>query len=123
MSELETGFRIGDVVAMVRRRLPIVLGAAVVGLIAGYLVFASAPTSFEATAQVQVKEIKLDPFASDSRDTQVNMATEKGLVKTDPVAEHIRDELGLKGDNRAILARITVANEPDSLILRITFGG
>ena len=29
MSELETGFRIGDVVAMVRRRLPIVLGAAV----------------------------------------------------------------------------------------------
>lgn len=128
MSELETGFRIGDVVAMVRRRLPIVLGAAVVGLIAGYLVFASAPTSFEATAQVQVKEIKLDPFASDSRDTQVNMATEKGLVKTDPVAEHIRDELGLKGDNRAILSRIVVANDAatgneQSTILRITFNG
>ncbi|HRW37403.1 MAG: hypothetical protein KDB04_17465 [Acidimicrobiales bacterium] len=121
MSELETGFRIGDAIAMVRRRLPIVLAASVVGLVAGYLVFASAPTSYEATSQVVVKQVA-DPQSPGQRN-DVSMETEKGLVKTDPVAEHIREELSLKGDNRAILARITVANEPDSLILRITFGG
>lgn len=121
MSELETGFRIGDVAAMVRRRLPIVLGASLLGLIAAYLVFASAEETFESTAQVVVKQIA-DPDDPTARN-EISMETEKGLVKTDPVAEHIREELGLDGDNRAILARVTVANEPESLILRITFAG
>ena len=76
MSELENGFRIGDVVAMVRRRLPVVVGASVLGLIAGYLVFASAPASYSATSRVEVKPITLDQFATDSRPAEVNIETE-----------------------------------------------
>jgi capsular polysaccharide biosynthesis protein len=123
MSELETGFRIGDVIAMVRRRLPIVLGAAVVGLVVGYLVFASAPETFSATSRVEVKPIRLDQFSSEGRDSEVNVATEMDLVRSDAVAEHVRDELGLPGDNRAIVSRIAVATEIDSLVLKITFSG
>ena len=37
MSELETGFRIGDVIAMIARRWPVVVGSAIVGLIAGFV--------------------------------------------------------------------------------------
>lgn len=123
MSELESGFRIGDVVAMITRRLPVVLGAAVVGLIAGYLVFAGAPESFSATARVQVSPIKLNQFESDGKDNQVDIATEKDLVKSDAVAEAVRKQLGLTGENRAILARIAVATELDSLVLKITYAG
>jgi polysaccharide biosynthesis transport protein len=124
MSELETGFRIGDVVAMIRRRLPIVVGAAMLGIIAGYLVFAGAPESFSATSRVQVRPIKLNQFESEGRTTdQVDIATEKDLVKSDVVAETIREELGLEGENRAILARVAVTTELDSLVLKITFEG
>jgi capsular polysaccharide biosynthesis protein len=123
MSELETGFRIGDVIAMVRRRLPIVLGASLVGLIAGYLVFASAPETFSATSRVEVKPIRLDQFDTDARTAEVNTATEMENVRSDAVAERIRTDLGLPGDNRAIVSRIAVATEIDSLVLKITFAG
>lgn len=123
MSELETGFRIGDVVAVIRRRLPIVVVAAVVGLVAGYVVFSSAPESYSATSRVQVRPIKLNAFVSDGKEDPVDIATEKDLVKSDQVADNIRKELGLKGENRAILGRVTVTTEPDSLVLKMTYVG
>lgn len=124
MSELETGFRIGDVVAMVRRRWPIVVGAAVLGLVAGYLVFAGAAETYSATSRVQVRPIQLNQFESEGRSAdQIEIATEMDLVKSDVVAETIREELGLAGENRAILARIAVATEIDSFVMKITFAG
>ena len=123
MSELENGFRIGDVVAMVKRRWPIVVGAAVVGLIAAYLVFAGAPTTYSATARVQVKPITLDQFGTDGKTNVVDIETEKDLVLSDPVADAVRKELGLTGENRAILSRVAVATELDSLVLKVTFSG
>ena len=123
MSELENGFRIGDVVAMIQRRWPVVVGAAVIGLLAGFLVFASAATTYSATSRVQVKPIRLDQFGSDGKDTQVDIATEKDLVKSDAVAETVRKQLGLKGENRAILSRVFVTTEVDSLVMKITFTG
>ena len=91
MSELETGFRIGDVIAMIKRRWTIVVGASVLGLIAGYLVFASAPTTFSATARVQVMPVTLDQFATDARTAEVDIQTEKDLVKSDAVADAVPD--------------------------------
>lgn len=123
MSELETGFRIGDVVAMIRRRWPVVFGAALLGLFAGYLVYAGAPTTYSATARVQVRPIKLNQFDPDNKDNLVDIATEKDLVKSDAVADAVRQKLGLTGENRAILARVAVATEVDSLVLKLTFAG
>ena len=122
MSELENGFRIGDVVAIVRRQWPVVFGAAAVGLLAGYLVFASASESYSATARVEVKAIQLDQFDPNAR-PDIDIATEIDKVKSDAVADAVREELDLKGDNRAILQRITVATEVDSQVLKITFSG
>jgi len=51
MTELESGFRIADVTALLRRRFPILLVAALVGLVAGYFTFASAPPSYSATPE------------------------------------------------------------------------
>ena len=124
MSELETGFRIGDVIAMIVRRWPVVVGAAVLGLIAGYLVYAAAPTTYSATSRVQVQPFG-DAFSSDGKVAEVNMGTEKDLVKTDAVADAIRAKLGLEGENRAILSRITVLIDPEgnSDVMAITFEG
>jgi len=124
MSELESGFRIGDVVATIARRWPVVVGAAVVGLIAGYLVYASAPTTYSATSRVQVKPFG-DAFSSDGKVAEVDMGTEKDLVKSDAVADAIRSEVGLTGENRAILSRIFVLIDPEgnSDVMAITFEG
>ncbi|WP_426571196.1 Wzz/FepE/Etk N-terminal domain-containing protein [Aquihabitans sp. McL0605] len=125
MSELETGFRIGDVVAMITRRWPIIVGFAAVGLIAGYLVFSSAPTSYSATARVQVKPITINEFDPGNKSDEVDIATEKELVKSDAVAETVRKALNLSGENRAILSRVVVAvdttTKSDSMA--ITFAG
>ena len=123
MSELETGFRIGDVIAMIKRRWPVVFGAALIGLLAGYLVYASAPTTFNATSRVQVRPIKLNQFEADGKDNAVEIPTEMDLVKSDAVADTIRKELGLTGENRAILSRVVVATELDSLVLKLSFDG
>ena len=125
MSELETGFRIGDVTAVIRRHWAVVFGAAVIGMLAGYLVFASAPTTYSATSRVQVKPITLDQFNTTGKTPEVDMATEKDLVKTDAVAAAVRKELGLTGENRAILSRIVVTVDPlsKSDVMAITFAG
>lgn len=123
MSELETGFRIGDVVAMIVRRWPVVVGFSVVGLIAGYLVYASAPTTYSATSRVQV--LPFDDAFGDSKGAEVDMATERDLVKSDAVADAIRQKVGLQGENRAILGHITVVIDPEgnSDVMAITFDG
>lgn len=126
MSELETGFRIGDVLAMVKRQWVVVAVAALLGALAGYLVFASAAETYSATSRVEVKTIRLNQFdttGAGGNPTAEEMATEKDKVKSDEVAEAIRSELGLQGDNRAILARVTVVSEEKSNVLRITFDG
>ena len=124
MSELETGFRIGDVIAMVARRWPIVVGSVLLGLIAGYLVYASAPTTYSATSRVQVQPFG-DAFSTDGKVPEVDMGTEKDLVKSDAVADAIRAKLGLTGENRAILSHITVLTDPEgnSDVMAITFEG
>ncbi|HWJ99021.1 MAG TPA: Wzz/FepE/Etk N-terminal domain-containing protein [Acidimicrobiales bacterium] len=95
MSELESGFKIGDVVAMVVRRWPVVVGSAVIGLIAGYLVFAAAPTTYSATARIQV--LAFDDAFSDTKSAEVDMSTERDLVKSDAVAEAIRTKVASTG--------------------------
>ena len=124
MSELENGFRIGDVVAMIMRRWPVVVGSAVLGLIAGYLVYASAPTTYSATARVQVQPFG-DAFSSDGKVAEVDMGTEKDLVKSDAVADAVRAKVGLTGENRAVLSHITVLIDPEgnSDVMAITFEG
>jgi len=123
MSELESGFKIGDVVAMVVRRWPVVVGSVVLGLIAGYLVYASAPTTYSATSRVQV--LPFDDAFGDSKGAEVDMSTERDLVKSDAVAEAIRTKVGLSGENRAILSHITVVTDPEgnSDVMAITFDG
>jgi capsular polysaccharide biosynthesis protein len=121
MSELESGFRVGDVVAMVRRRWLIVAVAAVAGAVAGYVVFSSIEAPFSATARVRVQPIQINQFETEGREPVVDIATEKDLVKSDSVAQAVRDELDLDAENRTVLSRITVVTEEDSLVMQITY--
>jgi capsular polysaccharide biosynthesis protein len=121
MSELESGFRIGDVVAMVRRRWLIVGLAAVAGVVAGVAVFASIEAPFSATARVRVQPIQINQFETEGREPVVDIATEKDLVKSDSVAEAVREELELDAENRTVLSRISVITEEDSLVMQITY--
>lgn len=123
MSELESGFKIGDVVAMIVRRWPVVVGFSVVGLVAGYLVYAAAPTTYSATARVQV--LPFDDAFGDAKSVEVDMSTERDLVKADAVADAIRAKVGLEGENRAIRSHITVVIDPEgnSDVMAITFDG
>ena len=122
MSELESGFRISDLVQLVLRRRAVMAIGLLVGLVLGYVAFASSPTKFSATSRVQVRPVTQDPFDPKSSDTQViDVATEQDLVKSDAVAAQVRRELGLELTTRDLMRPVTVSSKPDSLVLEITY--
>ncbi len=125
MSELESGFRIADALALLRRQWLVIAVAAAAGLLIGVFVFASAPTTFSATARVEVEAIVgvNDVAGGTGRNPNpVDTATEQIKVKSDDVADAVRKELKLTdGDNRSLLSHVTVTIEPDSSVLQITF--
>lgn len=124
MTELESGFRIADVVDLLRRRFPIMVVAGLVGVVAGFLVFAAAPPNFNATARVQVNrlpdQLSQGTGASGSGDKEVDLATERDLVKSDAVGDSVREKLGLSGDNKSLFSTVSVDSKEDSRVLEIT---
>ena len=121
MSELETGFRLGEVMAMIRRQFLVVGASFLVGIIVGYVLFASAPTKYSATARVEVGP---DPMATTANGSPVppSMETEKDLVKlSDAVANAVRQQLKLAVDNKTIRGNITVALTDKSTVMQITY--
>lgn len=121
MTELESGFRLADVLQMLRRRSAIVLAAAILGIVAGYVVFAKSPPNYSATARVQVKPFIADPLNSGGSDAQkVDIGTEQDLVKSDAVGDAVRKKLGLAGTNRSLFQSLTVSAKPESLVLELT---
>ncbi|HEX2578410.1 MAG TPA: Wzz/FepE/Etk N-terminal domain-containing protein, partial [Aquihabitans sp.] len=116
MTELESGFRLTDLLGLLRRRSAIVLAAAILGLIAGYVVFSSAPPKYSATSRVQVQPFDDDLEGGGDVDP-VDIATEQDLVKSDDVGDAVREELGLEGDNRSLFRSLTVTANEDSLVL------
>lgn len=124
MSELESGFRIADVLALVRRQWVVVAVAAAIGAVLGYLLFTSAPTRYSATARVEVKAIVgvNDVAPTNNKNTSgVDIPTERDLVQTDDVIDAVQSKLKRSGTNRSLVSHITVATELDSNVLKITF--
>lgn len=122
MSELENGFRLSDLLGLLRRRFTILAAAGVLGLVAGAFAFATSPPKYSATARVQVQPLTTDPFADQTPDTQIiDVATEQDLVKSDAVATMVRKKLNLDLEIRALLKKVTVSSKEDSLVLEITF--
>ncbi|MCU1498792.1 MAG: hypothetical protein JWM47_2745 [Acidimicrobiales bacterium] len=119
MTELESGFRIADVIELLRRRFPIMLAAGLIGLVAGYLAFAAAPPSYSATSRVQVQA--QDVASGTDGKPEVDLATERDLVKSDAVGDAVRKQLKLAGTNRGLFADLTVTSKEDSLVLELTY--
>lgn len=120
MSELENGFRLGDVIALLKRRSAFVLCAAVIGIVLGFVAFTTSPTNYSATTRVQVDPI---PTGSATAPQTVDMATETEVVRSDDVAKRIREllEPALDGEsNRDVLTGVLPAFTPDSSVLSIT---
>ncbi len=122
MTELESGFRLTDVIALLRRRSAIVLGAAILGLLAGYLVFATAAPKYSASARVELHAIPDDPTSptvNTPASKQVDMGTEADFVKSDQVANAVRKKLGTTGNPFANLI-VTVKTDSRVMGLSIT---
>lgn len=121
MADLESGFRLTDVAALLWRRSAIFLGAAILGLVAGAVVFAQSPPAYSATARVQVQPLTPEPLAPTGPDSvRLDVGTERDLVESDAVGEAVRAELNLPGDNRDLFEDLAVSATDDSLVLEIT---
>lgn len=120
MSELESGFRLADVIDLLRRRSAIVLAGAILGLIAGYLVFASAPPTYSATSRVEVTAIS-DEGGDNAGTVEFDLGTEADKVRSDAVGDDVRAELSLSGDNRSLFRPLIVTVQERSRVLALTY--
>jgi hypothetical protein len=121
MTELESGFRLSDLVGLVRRRALILVGALVLGVVFGAIVFVTSPASYSATSRVQVKPLSTDPLSPSADAEFVDIVTEQDLVRSDDVAERVKERLDLDVENRTLLRRVVVTSREDSLVLEITY--
>jgi capsular polysaccharide biosynthesis protein len=120
MSELENGFRLGDVIELIKRRSAYLVCAAALGVVAGFLAFVTAPSSYSSTARVQVTPTPADTTPSGGK-TVVDIGTERDLVRSDEIAQTIRTKLHLDGEsNKEIFAGLTVTANEGSSVLQFT---
>lgn len=121
MSELESGFRMADVVGLLKRRSAIVLAGAILGLLAGYLLFASAAPTYSATARVEVTNLDSSDAGGNAATQEFDLNTESDLVKSDDVGDAVREELSLSGDNRDLFRPLIVTPRDRSRVLGLTY--
>jgi Mrp family chromosome partitioning ATPase/capsular polysaccharide biosynthesis protein len=112
---------LGDYLAVVRRRLWLII---VCGLIAGLAAYGYAttrPASFSASATVLVRP--LPDFASDqsSTTTAVSLATETKIVTSTVVADAARAKLDSSRDIEDLTSHVSVSTAADSRLLEISF--
>lgn len=118
MSELESGFRVADVTALLRRRRIILVVAAVVGLVLGALAFSTSPTRYSATARVQVAIA--DPDAS-AKDLTAQRQTQADLVKSDEVGGRAIKALGLDITEKELFSALTLTVKDTSDVIALTY--
>jgi capsular polysaccharide biosynthesis protein len=115
-----------DLVGSLRRHWPVVVIAAVIGLVLGVLASLLIPSSYQATTTVAVEPMNADPLTASVEASQsVSMATESGIATSRKVAEAASK--ALRPDHRIsadeIVDSTTVSSPEDSLILRVGFTG
>ncbi len=115
----------GDYLAVLRRRFVVVASTVVLfGLIVGALRVV-APESYKATAVVFLAPI-IDPVSNtplvSKRDTLVNMDTEMRLAVSFDVAEGVRDELVLRGEESSdLVGHVSTSAVQNTELLRISY--
>lgn len=124
MNEFEPGFRLSDLYGVIRRRLPLILVAVIVGSIAASLFLVTQTTEFEATATVVVQPIRsslnLDPSTTPSGGGQL-VPTFTEFVKSDAVATEVKKRLKLKRTVDEILQSVEVTNADGSMRVDIAY--
>ena len=118
MTELESGFSMAEVTGLLRRRSAIVLAGTILGLLAGFLAFATAAPKYSATARV---EVAIGNGASTPASQQIDLGTESDKVKSDAVGNAVRKQLTLSETNTALFAPLTVTARDKSRVLGLTY--
>jgi capsular polysaccharide biosynthesis protein len=126
MNEFEPGFRLSDLYGVIRRRLPLIIVAVIVGAVIASAFLISQTTQFAATSTVVVQRIGtgliLDPStpsagggSSSGPSSLLEQAT------SDAVVREVRTQLKLKGGLDDIRQNVEVENASPSLRVDITY--
>ncbi|WP_026402224.1 Wzz/FepE/Etk N-terminal domain-containing protein [Actinomadura rifamycini] len=111
----------GQLVAMLRRRMRLLIALVVAGTVAGVGAGVLLPAQYSATASVLVSPLEGNPYSPEGRgDDLINLETEAQLVQTDAVAELVQQKL--KGEDVSTLrANVSTVVPPNTQILNIVY--
>lgn len=111
-----------DIVSTLKRRWPILIVGAIIGLILGVLGSFAIPAKYDATSTVSVNPMNAGPLAASvDAAKSVSMPTEAGLAKSRKVATAAAKTLRPSINVSKITDSTSVTSPDDSLILNITF--
>ncbi|MEV5824497.1 Wzz/FepE/Etk N-terminal domain-containing protein [Spirillospora sp. NPDC052242] len=111
----------GQLVAMLRRRMRLLIALVVAGTVAGVGAGVLLPAQYSATASVLVSPLEGNPYSPEGRgDDLINLETEAQLVQTDAVAELVQQRL--KGEDVSTLrSSVSTVVPPNTQILNIVY--
>ncbi|GGV14619.1 hypothetical protein GCM10010182_39090 [Actinomadura cremea] len=111
----------GQLVAMLRRRMRLLIALVVAGTVVGVGAGVMLPAEYSATASVLVTPLEGNPYSPEGRgDDLINLETEAQLVQTDAVAELVQQKL--KGEDIATLrSNVSTVVPPNTQILNIVY--
>jgi capsular polysaccharide biosynthesis protein len=118
MTELESGFRVADATALLRRRRLIFVIAAVAGIVLGAFAYSTSPPNYSATARVQ---LGTSGASETPAQAEARRQTQKDLMKSDAVGDLARKQLDLDITNRALFAGLTVKSREGSDVIGLTY--
>jgi capsular polysaccharide biosynthesis protein len=125
MNEFEPGFRLSDLYGVIRRRLPLIIVAVIVGAMMASLFLVTQETEFEATSSVVVQPISLGlnldaaaPSASNAAAAGSSLVQE---ITADSVVREVKKELELNGSLDTIRQYVEVTPSASGTSADITY--
>jgi Mrp family chromosome partitioning ATPase/capsular polysaccharide biosynthesis protein len=111
-----------DQFAVIGRRWRIIAAGAVIGLAAGAFYVAHTPTTYTSHTEVVVRSITIDPFAQQSSQNSVNMATEQRVASAGVVAQLAATTIGSSLPPQLLVKRhLQVSNPLDTQVLDFAY--
>ena len=124
MNEFESGFRLSDLVGVIRRRLPLIVIFVIAGAVAASAFLVSQTTEFQATTTMVVQPItsslNLDPATTPRTGGQL-IPTFGEFVKSDLVATEVKKQLKLTQPIDTILRKVDVGTTEGSMRVDVTY--
>jgi capsular polysaccharide biosynthesis protein/Mrp family chromosome partitioning ATPase len=112
---------LSQTVGVLRRHWLVIVACVLLGILAGGVLYAVTPATYQSTATVRVFPLPADLRSPTVNQKDISMATEVGVATSATVAASAAEALGWTQSTDLLVKNVSVSNPTDSFLLDITY--